>query len=1190
MQSFRTVQIVASLIGFVGLANLHDARAADATIVGVLSIASEPNVATELSLSDDVHEKLAKLIDRREADALELSYQIKDLPAAERDARLRSFREESEILGLNLLSQVQRQRLEQLRLARSGLAALAETQISEKLKIKVDQRDVIVDLIRQRDDALLKTSGNGAQAIRAEFERKLAAVLTSAQRNTWLQITGAPVGAGETATTFAVEKSAEKSPVSGAPDLPKTPLPVTAKSSGGPSDEYRFNFHHQPWKDVLEWLAEQAELSLVIDAPPPGTFNYFDTRAYKLPEVIDIINGVLLPKGYTLVRKDRMLTLVNFQGGAIPTALIPTVSLEELQQRGKNEIVSTVFAVHSLSTDEAERVVDRMADKAYGKVLVLPQARQIEVTETAGRLRTIQQVLERADGPAALGRDDLRPFELKYAAPYEVLATIKQLMGIPTDRNATEDGSLRVVIDAAGRRLLATGKPDKLARVDEIIQMLDVEGRGNNSASYEQPQFETYAISSADSATALKVLQTLMAGLPDVRLDIDPKTGNVYAYARPSQHATIRATLDQLQRDGKRLEVIQLRNVDPATAQTAVTKLFQADGDSSPLAPKVEADSGLRQLLVRGTEAQITQIREMVDKMEGREIAKDEGDRGKMRIIPLTGRQAQAAIEAMQQIWVARHGNKIRIVTPSNSIQEIKPTNDAPPQSSSPEQARSFEIPLVPSTADRTMPANLDAGSSNTVPPRETGPDKETRRIVPGHRPESAPSISTPSAGAPSKPDGKADRSTYLFPAKFPSVRVFFASQPTEISEQNAADREGAARTAHDEKVVINSESTEKSSSGSVRGAPIVVVPGPGGLLITSDDKEALDEFEKLITALASRQISGAPKYTVFYCKYAKAPAVAETLKQILAGGVTRGGGGSDLVGDIAGNMFGDFAGGLIGNMLGGSESSEPTTVRSKNGPIEIIPDSRLNALFVNASPTDLETIEQLWKILDQQNSPEDIAVTPAPRLIPVQFTSAKTVADVVQQVYQDRMVTAPSQRQPSPQEFLQALRGGGRRGSRGGQSQQEQEQLPKMSIGVDERNNAIVVAASDPLFNEVKSLVAQLDRPSDASRETTKVVTLKRTNADSVKAALVSILGEQAQTASAGAPSARANNSRDRNRWSDSSARSERGGDNQRQFPAFMPGGGFDRGGFGGFGRSGFNGSRSGRGSSFRGGRGGGG
>ena len=94
------------------------------------------------------------------------------------------------------------------------------------------------------------------------------------------------------------------------------------------------------------------------------------------------------------------------------------------------------------------------------------------------------------------------------------------------------------------------------------------------------PQVEVYTINTADPQSTLKVMQTLLAGLPDVRMDIDPKTNNLIVLARPAQHATIRATLDQMQHDARQVEVIRLRMVDPQMAVLSINKLF-GGGDAS---------------------------------------------------------------------------------------------------------------------------------------------------------------------------------------------------------------------------------------------------------------------------------------------------------------------------------------------------------------------------------------------------------------------------------------------------------------------------------------------------------------------------------------------------------------------------------------------------------------------------------
>ena len=99
----------------------------------------------------------------------------------------------------------------------------------------------------------------------------------------------------------------------------------------------------------------------------------------------------------------------------------------------------------------------------------------------------------------------------------------------------------------------------------------------------------------------------------------------------------------------------------------------------------------------------------------------------------------------------------------------------------------------------------------------------------------------------------------------------------------------------------------------------------------------------------------------------------------------------------------------------------------------------------------------------------------------------------------------------------MRALRGGNR-GS-GGSKQASQEEQIKMTLGVDTRNNALVVGAPEPLFQEVKLLVEQLDQVRDDSRQTMRVVTLKRSDPETVQKAIASIVGDNVKMSTTKAP-----------------------------------------------------------------------
>ncbi len=206
--------------------------------------------------------------------------------------------------------------------------------------------------------------------------------------------------------------------------------------------------------------------------------------------------------------------------------------------------------------------------------------------------------------------------------------------------------------------------------------------------------------------------------------------------------------------------------------------------------------------------------------------------------------------------------------------------------------------------------------------------------------------------------------------------------------------------------------------------------------------------------------------------------------------------------------------------------------------------------------------------------------------MIPVYYTSAEQVAEVVRQVFASQLASGPGQqRQPSPEDFIRALRGGGggRGGRGGGGGDRGSENQQPLTVGVDTRGNQLVVAAPDDLFYQVESLVRDLDQEDSESHEMTRVVTLDKANPEMVRRALATIVGQSPTTSNnnSSTTGTTANNSGDRG-----GRTNNRGGggggpspDAMRQqiemFRAMRAGG--NQGGGGRGGRGGFGGGRGG-------------
>ncbi len=813
---------------------------------------------------------------------------------------------------------------------------------------------------------------------------------------------------------------------------------TTSLSTATPAvKKLRFQFRFQPWKDVLDWFAREADLSLVMDAPPQGTFNYSDSREYTPAEAIDLLNSVLLTKGYTLIRRDRMLMLINLEDG-IPANLVSTVPLTALDSKGEFELVSVLFNLDKLKPEEAELEIRKLLGP-QGSVVALTKSRQVLVTETAGRLRAIRDMLKRIEGPEGAGSGGVQTFELKYARIEDVLPILRQLLDIPEDKTSSVDGSIRIAAEAGTGRLLVSGRPEKVSRVADALKALDVPTPGADAGRLVgTPQIEVYSVAGADPASVLSVMQTLLVGQPDVRLAVDPKTNSLIALARPAQQATIRATLAQLQREGQQVEVIHLTRIDPQTAVASISKLFGSADATKGGAPQVDADLVTRQLLIRGTQAQILQIRGLLEKMgENLSPSGDVAQGGRVRTIPMSSTAARSVLDKLEEIWPTMRANKIRVVSPLAA-----PSSD---------QGGKEPASISPELLERLR--NLKRSQEPATPPTE-------ERTMPPHGQKASPVVEQ-------------------------SARLLGGARLIYVAQETAAEKPAKPAAP----------------------APIIVMPGPNGLIIASEDTEALDEFERLLDTLSEGSTNGR-EFSVFYLKYAKAPAIAETLGQVFGSGAVVA--ERPVPGRRGQRPGANTANANIGSMA--SSASAASGVLA-TGPILITPDERLNALLVRANQTDLDTIGNLLKVLDQKESPEEIAVAAKARLIPVKNSKAEEIAEIVKQVYADRMVQASSA--GNPQQRMMAMmmmqRGGRQRGVPGGGAGAGDD-VARISVGVDTRTNSLIVAAPDPLFDEVKQLVAELDSAAADQDHDVQVVTLHHTSTEAIEQALSVLGGDSVQ------------------------------------------------------------------------------
>lgn len=1093
----------------------------------------------------------------------------------------------------------QRARLTELSLQLQGLRALTNPETADELEVSDDQRDRIAELNEKYEEARREIRFNrdlseeerdaGSEALREEFEQNAASVLSDQQRRLLEQKKGKPFAFADSrngAVQPGTPRSAGGSPPAAtaltpaavAPPTPETPpegetatvsFGATGDETGAPIKELSFNFRYAPWADVLTLFAEAAGLTLDLNAVPPGTFNYRDNRKYSPTEALDVLNGYLLQKGFVLVRRNQFLVVVNIDNG-IPPNLVPTVSLEELPSRGRNELMTVLISLEGMSAEDAATEARELLGP-QGKVVPLSKANKLVVTDIGSNLQRIHGLITGFD--VEDGDKIFRRFELEHISVLDADAVVRDLFGLgargvenvsgssrgfssrsrygssssrdprygtpaPADPNAT----VTLAIDERTNSLLVTASPANIKIVEEAIKAVDLPPLdGMASRSSREPYLEVYQLETAD---AMEVTKTLNVMYPGTILNEDGRTRRIHIKATQELHQEIAATIRQLDGAGagaSQMAVIPLGKMDAYTATTSIQSLFYADGEGAPVVQPHPSDNAL---IVRGTNEQVTQIKLLVTQLEPGEGG-GYGGTGNLRTIPLGGRDPEEFLRALEKVWNVRGRNPIRTVVPSDTgaIRDRRVPSAASPLRSNESEATGAEEAARPS---RTAPAGPEAGES----PAKSEP---SARRVPYGDGESIPDRTSAATAS-------SIFSTALL-ASVPEDLAFVFSDDTFSEVSFIADEQTGA-------------AVDSAAEPTGTNAPIAITVQGGNLLIVSDDEAALDRLEDVISSLAAAMPPKA-QWTVFYLRSADATQTASILERLFptssvatsVGATSDGGFMSELSGGLS-----SMGRGIMGMSGLDSVLSGPQTLR-------IIPDVRSNSLFVSGPPHQIDEVEDVLRILDASELPEQLRDR-APRYIAVNHAHVDEVAEIIRDVFKEEL-TPP---QPVQQQRggggnpLAALMGGGAGGASAPKVQ--------MTLGIDYQNSRLYVSCNEPMFQQVSEMVQEIDAAALNARRAIRVVPLQHASSAMIQQTIGSLLPRVKVSSSS--TSSRASSSRGGDSNNDDNEQQRAAEQLRQQFiQRAMQGGGFPGGGRSGGERSGASGG--GRGSGGRGGGGGG-
>jgi type II secretory pathway component GspD/PulD (secretin) len=803
-----------------------------------------------------------------------------------------------------------------------------------------------------------------------------------------------------------------------------------------PNGNLRFSFEAVEWEPVINWFADQGGFSFQpTDDYPEGTFTYHDDAEYTVMEGLDQINHALSLRRYTMILNRKMLVLRS-TSQPLPDELIEEVTADQLDERGKYEIVRCVFDLAGLDNSEIVTEVERLVTRANrDSVVHVPSAKKLYVREIGEKLRTIRDLIDEARRLKIAGAIGWSIYELQHIPGEELLVIVRPMLGMQENANAMEDGSLAIIPEPLGDKLYLKGTKSKIDDFRTVAAMVDIASKPNELQTLVRPTFRVYPVKTEKELT-WAVVNTMLEGR-DVKLDQDAVTGSLILQGRPDDHRIVVETIEAIASGTDSFVFVKLENRTPDAAVTALQAVFGQDPDEPTTSgPIFYIDSDTDRLLVRGTPQEIAFVQTLLRDFDKDRIGGIDGFRAPSRIISMSDSQADQILQSFADSFnVTGRNNRVNIIGPDerSSLRRGLPTHP---------DLNSLEHQLP--------------GDGGATPKDSTnGLEKESESSEAQQQPNEKP--------LPKKSDDGASSSTTNLSAR----TTFFVSTPLTIQDPENQDETKKALDDQSSAAKTPDEYRPPVQVPSVPNAPLTLKRTSNGLVLSSLDLDALDDAERLIADMLEGE-STEQKPHVFLLKYRKAneaKTLLETMLGLSSGGGGGGGGGiPGMLGNMASNIMGGTSGDIMSGLLGGGGASDTPTSLQLEGTVSFVEDVRLNSLLVSgATDNDLDLISQLIDWVDQPEAPHAPDLVGPTWPIPVKYRDPENLKTIIEKQYGELLSGAGQQGSNDPnaaaqrqqmemmQQMQRAMLG---RGGGGNQNADPEKLKPVAVLGVDIENN----------------------------------------------------------------------------------------------------------------------------------------
>ncbi len=435
-----------------------------------------------------------------------------------------------------------------------------------------------------------------------------------------------------------------------AAESPAAASPAPTVSESGGEKLISLNFRDAPLDQVLQFYAEITGRTLIKSPGINATITLRGQTRLTQSEAMQAIDSVLAMNNVVLVPMGTKFFKVVQPTTARQEAMPISSQLPEKPFPENDSLISQIVTLKYIEIAEAQGIIQSFLH-GYGKIQPLERTNSLLITDTAGNLQRIMEILEYLDQPAET-KVETRIYELKYAEAAKIAGRLNELIadaqgkdekprvataaaavpaappGVirPRAANAAADqaqsqseaetalaergivqGKVKIIADDRTNIMIVISRPSNFAFFDKIVAILD---------RPVEPEIivRVVALEYAKAEEISSILNEFI-GAAKAESKTAAATGQAQQAAessKPGGPATTTSAPDQ-QRSQALQDYIARRAVEsgPQAAQQEKTRIGQLSPNT-----KILADKRTNSLLLMGTKGDVAALVDIIDRLD----------------------------------------------------------------------------------------------------------------------------------------------------------------------------------------------------------------------------------------------------------------------------------------------------------------------------------------------------------------------------------------------------------------------------------------------------------------------------------------------------------------------------------------------------------------------------------------------